>query len=392
MCTRRSCPHRPSAASHVVYGSRSTPASATPVAASIRNTPRTLYVFMGTEFIDLNFFKSFLRDPPSVGRRWLAEIPRSSDPDDQAFRRAARHFLTLPGVPLVGSGDTLTYSNPQQRIDYTIVFSGDRALFKTALETPDVGVFYDGHARYGRGPCFGPPGPPPPHGSNTGEHWNDGDRNHTGIFRMGWDFLSVPASEIETHGYHTDVADTVRYYRRIVPPPSVSNPVHITEDRSDPDMRQHFSRIRDTPLARIHPDIRSFVRNVHVPGELHAHPGEDEDHPHRHAQYVVLPAGAEHLRQTNFQARFLAHMGCSTHPHNSAVFREVVGPVVNDSKYAVFTTNLSFGWGAWLMVYHYLTYPFVSGGLPWGPHFAYAVDQTNTSLDQARSDWRLRAA
>lgn len=382
MCNRPRCRHRGGATAHVAHGVRSSAEVPLPMTVSIRPTPRTIYIFQGAEFIDIPFFQSFLRDPAAMGRDWLNRTPH----DDYLGRGAARVFRTLRGIPLEGSGETLTYSNPTQRLDYTLRFSGDRSLFKTALQTPDVGVFYWGHARYGRGPCFGPKGRP--EDGNTGDFWNDGDGRTTGIFRMGWDFISVPASEIRDHGYKTDVADTLQYYRRIVP--SHPAPIHILEERCDHDMRPYFRRIRDTHIQNIHPNVDHFVRNVDAPGQLHAHHAPDEDHPERSAHYLVLPAGAQHLRQTDVQCRFFAHMGCSTGPHNAWVFRETVGPVVDDKRHAAWTTNLAYNWGALFLVYHYLTYPQVAAGQPWGDQFRYAVDQANASLNQARSDWRLR--
>lgn len=384
MCNRRRCPHRPAPTPHVAHGSRSTSASAHPVAVSIRPQPRTVWLFQGTEFIDLDALRAFLRDPAAVGRNWLRTLPR----DDYLGRGAAQVMRTFSPLTLHGSGDTLTYQNTTQRIDYTLRFSGNRSEFQRALETPDVAVFYDGHARYGRGPCFGPPGPPP---GNHGNHWNDGDGSTTGIFRMGWDFIAVPASEIEEHGYETNAADTLHYYRRIVPPSSISNPpVHIEQHRCDHDMRGFYRRIRDTPIANIQPNVDGFVRNVDAPGQVHAYVAPHEDHPERSAHYILLPAGAEHLRRINLQCRILAHMGCSTYPHNHEVFREIVGPVANDAKHAAWTTNLSYGWGFLFLVYHYLTYPHVVAGQPWGPQFRWAVDHANASLDRANSDWRLR--
>jgi hypothetical protein len=65
--------------------------------------------------------------------------------------------------------------------------------FKKCLEESEAIVVYSGHARYGRGPCFGDSPSP-------GQDWGDGTPS-SGLFYMGYRYLGLEAPEILEHGY-----------------------------------------------------------------------------------------------------------------------------------------------------------------------------------------------
>jgi hypothetical protein len=85
------------------------------------------------------------------------------------------------------------YKNEKLKTIYFIRLVTKKDEFKKWLEEDDAIVVYSGHARFGRGPCFGDSPAP-------GEDWGDGTIS-SGIFYMGYRYLGVTASEILTHGY-----------------------------------------------------------------------------------------------------------------------------------------------------------------------------------------------
>src|SRR5271154_4064695 len=49
----------------------------------------------------------------------------------------------------------MEYVNHLQGVRFTIEETTKRTEFYTYLKTPEIHLIYEGHARYGRGPCFG---------------------------------------------------------------------------------------------------------------------------------------------------------------------------------------------------------------------------------------------
>ena len=97
------------------------------------------------------------------------------------------------------SGDSAEYISHDQHVRYTIQIVRTKQEFKNALETPGIHVVYSGHARYGRGPCFGLS---PANGDNW-EMGTDPSFINTGVFRMGFPLIGIPISaDINHHGYH----------------------------------------------------------------------------------------------------------------------------------------------------------------------------------------------
>src|SRR5262249_26872778 len=65
------------------------------------------------------------------------------------------------------------YLNHKQGVRYTIEETISKQKFMEWLKTPELHVIYMGHARYGRGPCFGAHGlnPKDPKFLQAGEDW-----------------------------------------------------------------------------------------------------------------------------------------------------------------------------------------------------------------------------
>ncbi len=101
------------------------------------------------------------------------------------------------------------YESLEQGVRYRVQRLFTRDEFKKALETPDAHVLYSGHARFGRGPCFGFGD-----GKSTGEKWEDGDDDATGILRMGKPFLAIPVSDLLHHQVHGQPRDRGCHHHR----------------------------------------------------------------------------------------------------------------------------------------------------------------------------------
>ncbi|MFO0680392.1 MAG: hypothetical protein U0169_27965, partial [Polyangiaceae bacterium] len=208
----------------VVHGSRSGAASPHPATVVVGPETRHLWIFMGAEFLNFDGTHQVLTDPTSFSSARTSSV--------RDVRHAVPTVTALPPIPLtplVDDGGRVahadrkrcTFENHTQRINYIIHWRGQLDEFKTQLQNPNAAVIYQGHARYGRGPCFGPAGSPP---ANHGEFWNDGLTSHEGIFRMGQEWLSVTGEEISSHQYHTNLA-------------IASDTVDMT--RADPDLVHH---------------------------------------------------------------------------------------------------------------------------------------------------------
>src|SRR5262249_24069744 len=138
----------------------------------------------------------------------------------------------LVGDGFTVDGDSADYWNDDQMVHFVINVIRSKAEFKQALETPDLHVVYDGHARYGRGPCFGDGDD-----NSQGDQWelgtNDSDNPYDeavdGIYRMRYPYVPVEIHDIDHHWY------------RFAPVSAESDPPP-TEERH-PDARRQLSRI-----------------------------------------------------------------------------------------------------------------------------------------------------
>ena len=110
--------------------------------------------------------------------------------------------LKIPGIGI--SADMAAYHNTEQRVNYTIVVSTSKTelrqylssthtknkfpfdvIYRDGVDRWNILVVYSGHARYGRGPCFGPTS-----SYRHGNHWGTSTNpSMEGIFRMGYPYL-----------------------------------------------------------------------------------------------------------------------------------------------------------------------------------------------------------
>jgi hypothetical protein len=292
----------------------------------------------------------------------------------------------LPGLfawELDGQHHAL-YLNLVQNVIYQIDLVEDKAAFREALLTEGIAVIYNGHARFGRGPCFGPPGNLP------GDDWENGsDPGRYGIFRMSYPFVGIPAHEIIKHGYHTE-------------------PLPATEPRPtaadcDPEMRPRLGSLQ----ARRPRDMHRDPMLVEVlAGLLGVSPDTDdrfwtfqavEDSEHGVETHVVLRAGwhdtataPADLGATDFACRMFCHFGCSTYQHNYRIVREKKGwKRDGDQRLAYWQDDLAKGIGTNMWLSHLMTYPHREDRGSWSGSVAYAVRETNRELRAGNWHWQI---
>jgi hypothetical protein len=297
-----------------------------------------------------------------------------------ASRAAARWqpiTWTTEGSPdAEGKVNEWTYRATAQGVDYEIRRVDTKAGFKQALETAGAMVLYLGHARLGRGPCFGPNGAPP------GDDWEDGTGGPpttTGIFRMGYPFLSTPAEEVHEHGYR----------------PTLVASLGDLEPATDvhPSLAPLLARARVRPASQLVPPIAGYGDRPVVTfraGEHLEARGRRVDHVVHRAGFQQTRAAPYDLGATRMACRCFVHFGCSSFLHNQRILRRRMGWVrEGNDRYAFFTTATSTIPTPYFWLYHMLTYPAPSAGLSWEPWLAYVRDRTNADLRSSGHAYRM---
>lgn len=276
------------------------------------------------------------------------------------------------------------FLNLRQNVLYQIDAVEDKASFLEALQTEGIGVIYDGHARYGRGPCFGPPGNLP------GDDWENGSEpDHYGLFRMSYPFVGIPVHEIIRHRYHTDPLPATE------PPPPAAD--------CDPELRPHLGALQARRPGEMHRDgmiveLLAELLGVSADTDQRFWTFQAvEDAEHGVETHVVLRAGwrdtpsaPADLGATDFACRMFCHFGCSTYQHNYRILRERKGwKRDGDQRLAYWQDNLAQGVGFNIFLSHLMTYPHRHDWGPWGDWSAYAVSMTNRELRAGNWHWQI---
>lgn len=275
------------------------------------------------------------------------------------------------------------YFSAIQNVTYVVDVITTKSAFRAALMAKGTIVIYDGHARYGRGPCFGPSPAP-------GDDWERGsDPADTGLFRMGYPFNGISVHEILEHGYHT----------RALP----SSEARPASDDCDPDTRKHLGDLQARRVAEMHGDADAVTRLAAflgvTPGGTDTFwtyravpPGASDVEVH-----VVLRAGWKEtstapydLGATDLACRMFCHFGCSSFPHNHGVVRKLAGwRHQGDDRYAYWTTDASVGITTPIWLTHMFTYPQLSGGESWDGWLRYTLRRTNADLRDRGAQFRI---
>lgn len=284
----------------------------------------------------------------------------------------------LPAIEVAGD-DTITYTSEKQRVRFTVKFVSDKLAFKKALETPGVHVVYSGHARYGRGPCFGP--------EAKGETWGIGTGSgKDGIWGTGYPLIPVEESDIIHHGYTCPV------------------------------VLANGAKPAKPPLEDCHPDIKANYGNLHPYGRSgtykldpkivdHLEPAvgtDDKVWAFKDGKDVNLVTRAgwndsvftqPDLGATDMKCKVFCHFGCSSLRHNQKIIRQEKykgWTKEADDHYAYFTTASTYDDIEPNWIYHLFNYSTMNAFKPWGPSLKYAVDKTNQYLINHGRDYQLR--
>ena len=275
------------------------------------------------------------------------------------------------------------YINHLQGVRFTIEETTDKQQFITWLKTPEVHVIYMGHARYGRGPCFGA-------GEQDGElvkteDWEQGTSASSGIFRMGFPYIGVEASESIEHGY-------------------TANPVKESEGRPaaadcDPTMRGYLSSLRARTPEQIHRELAGQLRN-HQDGDrywsYHSPRGMAIVHHAGWRDTLSSPSELGALQDpddpdnTQMKCRVFTHLGCSTFDHNYPVVRRIANwKRSGNERYAYWTTSVSRSNSLGPLVHGLISYNRWNAFESWEPSLKWALQKTNSTLRNIGESYRL---
>lgn len=295
--------------------------------------------------------------------------PEQRDPTGDVYRCQANK----PALPLVDNGDgTHTLVNADQGVIFTLHVLNDKQDLETWLDEPEAHLIYAGHARYGRGPCFGK-------GGDQSEEWEEGDGSHTGIFRMGFPFIGIPVSELLEHGYTADLlrADTK--------PPA---------EECHPELRPHLGGMKGRTLDQIGPGVAAHVRDADPTAlywsyKAYSHGGFGMHVVHR-AGWILTRSVPHEIGAFDPHCRVYTSIACSTFVHHYPIVRKRKGwKQEGNERYAYWTTAVAPSAAmAWCWVYHILSYDRWNAFMSWKPSLEYAVKQTNR--DMLREGWSVR--
>ena len=273
----------------------------------------------------------------------------------------------LPALKVADDGSA-AYTNRRQRVHFTIRCVDTKSAYIEALETPGIHVIYDGHARYGRGPCFGPDKSP-------GDDWGNGtDIAQTGIWRMAFPYMAIPVGDILKHQYKTSAV-------------AVDGEPPLRED-CHPDIRARYSRLRPFTVNELARPRRGQTRSPLASFILSAGQKDDTEfwglkkyYHGKVKKYVILHADWQEtattpydLGGTDLQCRVFCHFGCSTFKHNYPVLRQLAGWERTDTdRFAYWTTSDSYGLVTGRWIYYLLTYRNRNAFQSWRPSLQFAV-------------------
>lgn len=289
--------------------------------------------------------------------------------------------------------DHFEFLSREQGVRYVVDRIVDRVEFQKALEDPKLHVIYTGHARFGRGPCFGRGF----NGEATGEVWENGTAPDNGQLRMGYPFIGIPVEEIAEHKYTADLmASDAR-------PPTAD---------SHPELRPHIGSLKAKTADEI--ADRAFELEKRHKGDeavrFNLLGSITDPDPNKTwwtydgfnhgttATFVILHAGWEDTKTdpldlggTDIACRVFFHCGCSTFLHNHHIVRNEKGfEKGEDERFAFWTTQPSEMSDALFYMYHLFTFSTPSAFGPWGPSIDHAVSRANQDLLRAGLPSRIK--
>ena len=302
------------------------------------------------------------------------------------------------------------------------------------MKTPEFLVIYAGHARYGRGPCFSDPAlhrydscPEPC------ENWGEGtDKARWGLFRWGYPYIAIPASELISYGYTARPAlSTVELRSK-----------RLAAERH-PDINQSRLEITtvDALVSQVAAVLRDLRDDIDENGPHRSELHEELDHlkisdPSDLRKYLDVAADATFWIQkayydviwwkdaarkaakvhktyllphivhvagwtqtsvspydlggTEIKCRCLCHFGCSTWKHNSHILKHQDYKnwrQEGNERYSYFTSASAYNSIANFFIYHILTFNELSAGRSWKKLLDHAAKNTNADLAFSNQDF-----
>jgi hypothetical protein len=277
-----------------------------------------------------------------------------------------KSIKTLSAIPLVKrKQNEYEFFSVVQGVRFVLRIVETKDQFVSALQTPGAHVLYSGHARYGRGPCFGSGG------SSRGEMWEEGSGPHPnkdGIFRMGYPFIAVPVEEILEHGYTANLVEAV---------------VRPKAADCDPDLAPHLGGLAGRTVDQLGSSLFPQLRVKDRTKKWWSYRAGRKNEMH-----VVLHAGWENTLSTPDDigaitptCKVISHLGCSTYIHNYPVVRKLKQWVKGqDDRYAYWTTDLSDWATDHYFLQKLLTYDQYNAYQPLENSLKYAVAESNKLL------------
>ena len=289
------------------------------------------------------------------------------------------YLQNMLGEGFVIDGDSADYWNDDQMVHFVINIIRSKTKFKEALETPDLHVVYDGHARYGRGPCFGEGGE-----DSQGDQWEMGtydpdnaydEPGLDGIFRMGYPYVPVELDDVHHHMY------------RFAP---------VAAENDAPDRAErHPDAQRSLSAITLPEEYRSLVLPDYA-SATHRYWGFTSDKAN-----ILLRAGWSgsladplDLGATILQCRCFCHFGCSSRLHCWRIVRK---PDYKDwerddpptDHFAYFTTATSTDLGTIYWIYYWLKYDQPNAHQSWWNSLEWAKRMTNARLRSERRGFEI---
>jgi hypothetical protein len=266
-----------------------------------------------------------------------------------------------------------------QQVNYTIKIVITKDEYKRYLETEGTVVVYGGHARYGRGPCFGLT-------NNPGEDWENGtNKKKYGIFRMGYPYIAVPLEEVIKHKY-------------------TCNPTRATDekpppyDECDPYITGYYKKLKRVTVSELDSDFRSQINpSIKSDDKIWIF---ERYYDGALTKFVVLNAGWNNtvsapfdLGATAMTCKAFCHFGCSTFKHNYPILRmKKAWKHVPNDRFAFWTSADAYGDVTHYWLYHMVTYPHRIGykAETWEKYFKYVVRKTNNDLVNAKRTYIVK--
>jgi hypothetical protein len=289
----------------------------------------------------------------------------------------------------VPRGDLATYFNKKQGVQYNVQVTSGKDQFKRYLQVPKLFLIYGGHARMGRGPCFGDDIFHQP-----GEQWENGsDPKTEGLFRMGYPYVPIPVSDVLEHGYTA------------YPVPSS---VTLTKSDCHPLLQASYGKLKPMTLTQLEAQLGSkdpYHRprwRIDDPDQLFKPfwgadfsgvTGKVERHAVLFAGWNKTVNAPMDLGATDVRSRVLCIFSCSSQLHFAKILRErKQWQQQGDDGYAFFTTDTSFNDIAGMWIYHMMTYNKFNAKQSIKDLLEYTKNHTNMDLANAGRSYRVASS